>query len=187
MSFSTNKTLCLAIGSLALVSGCASPGPIAARRTTVGSLKASVAQLEHERDVLKNDIAELKTENRRVTEQVAQQEETNGELLTRLDNARNLLRKQGLDSTELASPGDSDRPTTTRTRGRSRRVPAAQIPSPNSYHDIEDDEPLEDDGASRSSASFENWNSQSSTNTNPSQRWLPIANGVSATPKSAVK
>jgi outer membrane murein-binding lipoprotein Lpp len=186
MPFSSNMTIRLAIGSLALVvAGCAAPGPIAARRTTVGSLKASVAQLEHERDVLKNEVAELKTENRRATEQVAQQEETNGELHTRLDNARNLLRKQGLDSTEFASPADSDRPTTTRTHGRSRRTPAAQIPSPNSYQNLDDDAPLEDDGASRSSASFENWNTR--TNTSPSQRWLPIANGVTATPKSAVK
>jgi outer membrane murein-binding lipoprotein Lpp len=187
MSFSAKKAISLAIGSLTLVAGCAAPGPIAARRTTVGSLKASVAQLEHERDVLKNEVAELKTENRRVTEQVAQQEETNGELHTRLDNARNLLRKQGLDSTEFASPADSDsdRPTTTRTRGRSRRTPAAQIPSPNSYQDLDDEAPLEDDGASRSSASFENWNTQS--HVSPSQRWLPIANGVTASPKSAVK
>jgi outer membrane murein-binding lipoprotein Lpp len=187
MPFTTNKAICLALGSLTLVAGCASPGPLAARRTTVGSLKASVAQLEHERDVLRNEVAELKTENRRATEQVAQQEETNGELHTRLDNARNLLRKQGLDSTEFASPAGSDsgRPTTTRTHGRSHRIPAAQIPSPNSYQDLDDEAPLEDDDASRSSASFENWNTQS--HVNPSHRWLPIANGVSASPKSTVK
>lgn len=184
MSYSAKRLLVLAVGSLTLVVGCAQPGPLASRRTTVGSLKASMAQLEHERDVLKTEVAELRSENRRVTEQVAQVEETNGELHTRLDNARNLLRRQGLDSSEMARPDpEPDRGTT--TRARARRSPAAQIPHARSSLDIEDEDRLEDDDTPRSNSSFENWNSQSSAP--PSQRWLPIANGVSASPKKTVK
>ena len=49
-----------AIGSLG---GCSSPGPIASHRATVGSLKASVSQLEYANDNLKKQVAQLKSES----------------------------------------------------------------------------------------------------------------------------
>ena len=83
------------IAASALPIGCAQSGPLASRQTTMGSLKASVSQLEFDNEGLKKQIADLKTDNRRLANEVDQEQEANGEVTAQLDDARALIRKQG--------------------------------------------------------------------------------------------
>ena len=84
----------LALAALAPI-GCAQPGPFTSGRTMVGSLKASVSQLEFENEKLKKEVGELKADNSRLDNQLAQEREANGEIAARLDDAKDLLRKGG--------------------------------------------------------------------------------------------
>src|SRR3954454_2960926 len=93
----------LALAALA-PSGCAESGPFTSRQTMVGSLKASVSQLEFENDKLRKEVGELKAENSRLDNQLVQEREANGEITARLDDAKNLLRRQGGDMQALGIP-----------------------------------------------------------------------------------
>src|SRR6059058_140130 len=81
--------------------GCAQSGPLTSRNTTLGSLKASVSQLEFDNEKLRKEVAELKADNARLDTQLAQEREANGEVTARLDDTRNLLRRQGGDTQAL--------------------------------------------------------------------------------------
>src|SRR5947209_18443807 len=78
--------------------GCAQSGPLTSRGTTLGSLKASVSQLEFDNERLRKEVAELKADNARLDTQLAQEREANGEVTARLDDAKDLLRRQGADA-----------------------------------------------------------------------------------------
>src|SRR3954465_8216135 len=80
-----------------LVSGCSQPGPFMRRQTMMGALKSNVAQLESEKDQLSKQLAEQKAENRRVEAQLAELDAQNGDLSARLDDARAVISRQGLD------------------------------------------------------------------------------------------
>jgi hypothetical protein len=129
------------------VCGCAQEGSVLTRRTTIGSLKTSLAQLEHQNDQQKKQIADLQAENRRVADRLVQEQATNEELATRLDDARALISRSGLSSGALARSGggftspssrdlddpnmDLDRPARsssgTGSGSGSRKAPFAQI------------------------------------------------------------
>ena len=64
----------LALAILAPI-GCAQPGPFSSRQTMVGSLKASVSQLEFENEKLRKEVGELKADNSRLDTQLAQERE----------------------------------------------------------------------------------------------------------------
>jgi outer membrane murein-binding lipoprotein Lpp len=86
------------LAALLCVGGCAQEGTVLTRRTTIGSLKTSLAQLEHQSDQQKQEIADLKAENRRVADRLVQEQATNEELATRLDDARALISRSGLST-----------------------------------------------------------------------------------------
>jgi outer membrane murein-binding lipoprotein Lpp len=146
--------LAIILACSSLLAGCADMDPMLARRTTVGSLKASVSQLEYDKDQLSKEVRELKAENRRVTNRLTQEEAANGELSARLDDARVLLRGQGYDTDGLASPtrpaGSVDEPSTApsqRNPRRGHKPPFAQIPgridpAPSSDADEQDTDPF---------------------------------------------
>lgn len=176
------------VGLSALVApGCASPGPFESHRTTVGTLKASNAQLEHEKAKLAGQVAELQAETRRMEDRLAQEEETNGTLQARLDDARNLISRQGLDTTPLQPDSSVQarqprRPRTSPAGGnrKSRPAPFAEIPGELNavpHPDRDESQDSFDDAAPRSSQVEPGTPLSSRTSRN--RRWLPIATGIS--------
>ncbi len=98
----------LAVIGPSLFSGCAGRPTFIAGGPTVGQLKTSVSHLEYENAQMKRDLAKLRRENREVEDRLVQQEQDNGDLTARLDDARNLLRERGLDD-DLRSASRSGR------------------------------------------------------------------------------
>ena len=149
--FQLLKTVCLVgLATLGTIVGCAHPGPIATHRATVGSLKASVSQLEYSNENLKKQVADLRSDSTRVENELVQEKEANGELTARLDDAKDVIRKQGGDVTALnRSSGSASQASTASAddevppelksavrRSRSRRKPpTTQIPRPDSATD----------------------------------------------------
>jgi hypothetical protein len=151
------RTIAIVLACAGLGSGCAQPGPLLGRRTTIGTLKASVSQLEFEKAQLARALDEQKAEFRRVESRLSQEEDANGELTARLNDARVMLRARGYDTEGLAGPTRSatepdERPTTT-PAGRSsrpgRKPPFARIPGrvdpapPADEPEGNDDDPLD--------------------------------------------
>jgi glutamine amidotransferase len=135
MPFSPRRPTAIAAALAGLIaSGCAGVGSgLTARRTTVGTLKADVARLEHQNEQYRSRVAELEQDRRRISEQLAQEREANGELAARLDDARMLLARQGGASepaeTTLPSRDAIERiaPPSSRSRSTARKPPFAQI------------------------------------------------------------
>jgi outer membrane murein-binding lipoprotein Lpp len=96
------------IAILAFSGGCAQQGLFTGRRTTVGTLKANVSQLESEKEQLQRQVAELETENRRIESRLTRTERENASLASRLDDARGSLASEGSSgSSGLASASRS--------------------------------------------------------------------------------
>jgi hypothetical protein len=165
----------VALAALTLAIGCAQQGPLTSRYTTIGALKANVAQLESEKDRLSRERNELQAENRRIQDQLVQAETTNDDLITRLDNARNLIRSQGGDTT-VARPDLDPTPLVApaaRPQRRSRKSPVTQIPGIQSFPEPEPEpEPDHDryDG-------FEPFDDHPQARRGGDSLWLPIARG----------
>lgn len=140
-------------GTLACCLGCSGPNSLLARRTTIGTLKTSVSQLEFEKEQLTKNVDELKADNHRLANRLSQEEAANGELTARLDDARVLLRSRGYDSDALAAPSrSSPEPRRTapvrRQQRPGRKPPFARIPgyvepSPPADSDDEPVDPLD--------------------------------------------
>jgi outer membrane murein-binding lipoprotein Lpp len=156
--------------------GCAQSGPMTSRNTMLGSLKASVSQLEFDNEKLRKEVAELKSDNARLDTQLAQEREANGEVTARLDDAKNLLRRQGGDVQALGIPpksfdDDGIPPPTRRTKG-GRKPPSANIPrSQPAPFDSPDDR------------GFDSTSTERSRDLGPidradDDRWLPVARGL---------
>jgi hypothetical protein len=162
----------------ATASGCAQTGDIFPRRTTVGTLKTSVSQLEFENEKLRREVAKLNTENRQIENELVDVEAARDELTTCLDDARHELRKRGLDfdgdraNARNSTEDPIDEPTT-RPAGRSNRTkrkpPFAQIPS-------RIDEPDTSDGPADTPKADSIFGPQGSRD---EIQWLPIARGTS--------
>ena len=111
-------------------------GPLLSKGTGVGTLKTSLSHMEYENQQLRREVASLKAEIRQTEDRLVQEEAANGEISARLDNATAMLRRRGLEGSELADTGPADpgpeRPRTTLPAGRSnkkaRKPPSAQIP-----------------------------------------------------------
>lgn len=112
----------------------------------VGSLKARVGQLEAENEGLRTEVAEKRREARVAQDRLIQAESDNGELMARLDDARNLIRDQGGDLSALTRPDPPRRARTApagRDGSKSRKSPLTQIPgSIEVPHSTEDDDDL---------------------------------------------
>src|SRR5205823_4629775 len=122
----------LLLACLGLLAGCAQSGPMAVRRTTVGTLKTSVSHLEYENEQLRREVAGLQAENREIEDRLAQEEAANGGLTAQLDDV-----PEGqtgvLDPEEPSRPKPralpSPRTTPAGRKGRApHKPPFAQIP-----------------------------------------------------------
>jgi outer membrane murein-binding lipoprotein Lpp len=126
------RTLCILPCLLVVVAGCAETGPVFSRGTTVGSLKASVSQLEYENQQLRRKTASLEKENRQIENRLVQEESVNGELTARLDDARSLLGQRGGSAAATdVDPGPGGPGKTlpaSRSSRKGRKAPFAQIP-----------------------------------------------------------
>ena len=155
--------------------GCAQSGPLTSRNTMLGSLKASVSQLEFDNEKLRKEVAELKADNARLDNLYAQERDFNGEITARLDDAKDLLRRQGGDVQALGIPSKSIQddgipPPVRRTRGRT--PPSATIPRPRPAPAESPDE-----------RGFDSTSTEGSRDLGPvgradDDRWLPVARGL---------
>jgi outer membrane murein-binding lipoprotein Lpp len=186
-TLSRGCSLGLALVLSGLLAGCASPGPLTSRQTLIGGLKASVSQLESEKEELRREVAELKADNHRISDSLVEERSRNGELVTRLDGARNILRSQGLERGEFssASSGDTvpeldDSPArrrvapNNRPAPKPRKTPFAEIPGRST-----------NDGFGDSAGGFDTPRSSMGEDFSPQARrdtdarWLPVTRGVS--------
>ena len=109
-----------------LLSGCSGRSSFLSGGPSMGQLKTSVAHLEYENAQMKRDLAKVRRESRQMEERLVQQEQDNGDLTARLDDARNLLHDRGLDSGERATAGaDGSRGFSDGSEGP-RTLPAGQ-------------------------------------------------------------
>ena len=153
------------------------PDPFTSRQTMVGSLKASVSQLEFENEKLRKDVGELKADNSRLDNQLVQESEANGEIAARLDDAKDLLRRQGGNAQAMGGPSrnfeDDIPPPVATPRSRGSRAtghrPPPRSPPPESVP-ASDDLSLKPPGGPRAT-------SARPTGTTTTV-WLPVARGL---------
>jgi hypothetical protein len=160
--------------------GCAQPGPFTSHQTTVGSLKASVSQLEYENEKLRKEVAEFKADNSRLETQLAQERDANGEITARLDDARDLIRRQGGNSTALGGSStnfedDGIPPPVPTPKGK--RIKGSRMPPPARIPQI-DDSSNDDLGYQPPSRTPRDLGP---TDSDDSDRWLPVARGLGST------
>ena len=157
--------------ALTVLPGCAQPGPIASPRNMVGSLKASVSQLEYDNTNLRKQVADMQTETTRAENKLVQAEDE--------------IRRQGGDPTALtrspsarpeASTASNDEiPAPVQSpvrRSRStRKPPAAQIPRI---------EPRPDPGPGQIELGRDGFDPGPQASSFAADgRWLPVARGRS--------
>jgi hypothetical protein len=173
---------CLVLLAIA-TTGCTQSNPFTSRQTMMGSLKASVSQLEFENEKLRKDVAELKAENAKLDSELAREIDVNGEITARLDDAKAMIRRQGGNAQALGSPSrnyEDDEvppPVTTpksRTTRGGRKPPAAQIPQ------TSDPIPF---GSSSDGLGYQPsaQPSRDLGSDDTDDRWLPVARGVGTT------
>jgi hypothetical protein len=107
------------LAATSLLVGCTQPGPILSRYTTIGTLKTSLSHLEFENQQLRTKVTSLESENRDIENRLVQEEALNGDLSARLDDARNVMARQGYDWGTAAGG-------TTREGANSRALPAGR-------------------------------------------------------------
>lgn len=157
----------------------------------MGSLKSNVAQLESEKDVLAKQVAELRSENRRIENDLAAVEEKRDELATRLDDARNLISRQGLDGDGLGSSSrsasDSERTsprraTPARSQPKGRKAPFAQIPNERRLLD-DPDESAANEEVELPPPRTRRGRSDDQSRLDDRSPWLPVARGGPERPR----
>ena len=145
----------------------------------VGSLKASVSQLEFENENLKKEVGELKADNTRIDNQLVQEREANGEIAARLDDAKDLIRRQGgnvqaMGNTSSKNFEDDPIPPPVSTpksrRVNKRQSPTVRIPAP----EFAPSSSNPDDDLSYDPPSHRPIDRQDD------DRWLPVARGLGA-------
>ncbi len=171
------RTLAVCLVVLAPL-GCAGQNPFTSRQTTMGSLKASVSQLEFENEKLRKEVGELKADNSRLDNQLVQEREANGEIAARLDDAKDLLRRQGVNAQAMGGSSntfedDVPPPVATpkpRRIKNNRPPPAVRIPSPGSGSTNDEDLSLQI--PSRTPRDI------GPTDRGDDDNWLPVARGL---------
>ncbi|MDX2038550.1 MAG: hypothetical protein SFX72_18025 [Isosphaeraceae bacterium] len=174
------------LGGLALpllAIACASPGPITAHRTTVGSLKASLVAVESENEQLRKEVSELRADTRDLEDRLVAERAHSDDLATRLDNARGILGRTDPTDSDLdrevadrSSPSsagrafsDVGRPESRRSSRTTRKPPSAAIPGPLEPNSGSNLRPIDSDERL--------WDSQAA-NRREDDVWLPIARGT---------
>lgn len=194
MATSAARLLGLAatLGLGLLAPGCASSGPVSSRFGMMNTLKTSVAQLEGDNQTLRRQVAQLKAENGRIDDQLARQESANNEMAARLDDARELIARQGGSTNALGRAGklaDDEAippPVKTINRRTPRTPPAASIPRP------EVEEPADDvldlgpapKRSGRSRSLDRDPGPQSRRDADRNGRWTPVVEGRKPTTRS---
>ncbi|HMB04634.1 MAG TPA: hypothetical protein VKP69_12950 [Isosphaeraceae bacterium] len=189
--------LALLLASAGLLSGCAQSGPLLSRGTTLGTLKTSVSHLEFENSQLRRELSKAKSESREFEDRLVQEERTNDDLKSRLDDARNLLSQRGYDLGGSSSPSGLDPgsgdppPAQTLPAGRSsrkrRKPPFVQIPG------RIDTVPPSDAKKGTADDLFEQPSTPSRDEFGPQgrrddlERWLPVAQGMGDEPPKKVR
>jgi hypothetical protein len=148
-----------------------------------GSLKASVSQLEFENEKLRKEVGELKAENTKLDSELAREQTLNGEITARLDDAKDLIRRQGGNAQSLGLSSnnyedDVPPPVITpksRPMKSGRKPPAAQIGQPQQT----DPNPF---GSSNDGLGYQSPSNKPSrdlgTDNDQDDRWLPVARGM---------
>jgi hypothetical protein len=201
---------CSALGLLllgcVLLPGCAGRDSMLLGGPTTGQLKTSLSHLQFENEQLKTELAKVKEEQRTVEDRLVQEQIHNGELASRLDNARNLLRDRGIDGdarlsarSRGSSPNDFDSENSRfralpagRPTRKPRKPPAANIsgdldalPTPSDDDDM--DNPTisfrASDSFSKRRTFSDDWPASSIDDDH--LRWQPVA--TSADPQSATR
>ena len=160
--------------ALALISGCAQPGPLTSRNSMMGQMRASVAQTQQENERLKREVADLQVENRQTADRLDEQEQENGQLHARLDDARTALRSEGSSLADVSPSSTPSRRTRTTPAGRATRK-AHQAPFARINNRIEDtpaDELEATEPKSREDLPNDDLNPQSRRDR--SSQWLPV-------------
>jgi hypothetical protein len=130
----TGRKLLIA-SMVSALGGCAQPGPIQSHMTNVRGLKASVSQMEFEKQKLEKRIAELDAKNRELADRVLEEETARDSAISRLDDARREMRKQGIELgdetrvTEREGSGDQTTRPASQSNKKKRKAPFAQIPA----------------------------------------------------------
>ena len=153
---------------LCSATGCSGQSNFLTGGPTVGQLKTSLSHLEYENQQLKKTTAKLERENRSLEDRLVQEQMENGDLIARLDDARNLLRDRGIDADvrvgshrgdETVGADGRDREggepssSSDRSRSRRRKTPFAQISGGgDSVAPIEVGDPKESDQSQRERA-----------------------------------
>lgn len=188
---STGRCLWIVPCLLAILAGCAQQGSLLSRRTTTGTLKASLSRMEYENQQLRREVSSLKTENRQVEDRLVQEESTNGELSARLDDARSLLGNRGTSVSSDDDPIDPGpiQPRKTLPAGRSnakrKKAPFVQIPGP--IETLSPDDRRQNDGEGWEHPAPRRHEVGDAQSRNADRTlWLPIASGVSE-PSSTVR
>src|SRR5512143_3930162 len=84
MGIGRSWTLALGLTALGLAAGgCAQDGTFVGPKSNIGSLKASVTQLEHDNEQMRKQLAEMESEKRRLAEKLSQERLANDDLSTR--------------------------------------------------------------------------------------------------------
>ena len=169
------------LAATSALAGCAQPGPIFSRYTTVGTLKTSLSHLEFENQQLRSKVATLESENRDIENRLVQEEAVNGDLSARLDDARDVLTQHGSNwGGSAGGPNQGGSPARTLPAGRSNRTPRkppyARIPGR-----VDPGTPADDnnDEFNRSTLPSADTLGPQSMREDDNQ-WLPIARGTSA-------
>jgi hypothetical protein len=178
--------LALVLTATGLVAGCSQTDNLLPNRTTLGTLKTSVSQLEYQNEQLRRETAQLRTENRDFEDRLVQEELANEDLRTRLDDARYLLSQRGVDlgGDETSGSGrgheSESRPRTLpagQSNRKRRKAPFAQIPG--RIDEAPPADPADEQPSIAPGSSTHDPFGPQSRNEDM-ERWLPIAHGTSA-------
>lgn len=184
------------IAASLFVMGCAQGGGSLSRRPMMlGTLKTEVARLEREKEVYRRQVAELNSENAKISKELAQERAFSSDLENRLADARALLDRRGLAAdtdgknlapTMPASNWNTDFPPRTQPAADSpqtrRKPPFAQIGG-GARSVVEEDEPR--DEPPRSSRPPNDERRDGTSPQKPARneapvRWLPVADTAAA-------
>jgi hypothetical protein len=175
------KTLGL-LATTSLFLGCAQPGSMLSRYTTIGTLKTSLSHLEFENQQLQSKVTSLESENRDIENRLVQEEALNGDLSARLDDARNVMAQHGY---QWGNPADGASREGSSSRalpaGRSNRTPRkppfARIPGRVDSAPAPHADGYDDEFNRPSLPSADAFGPQSLRDDG---QWLPIARGQTA-------
>ena len=173
--FGRRPARALALGTLAVLSGCAQPGPLTTRTTTINGLKANVAQLEAEKESLHKQVTELESDRRKLQDRLAASESAYDEVTNKLADAQDQLRRQGGGLAGSRSADFETEPPASRTaparNPRRRKSPLTQIPGEIAV-------PAPGDGSDTEPPPRDE--SEPQARNEDGNLWLPVARGVSA-------